>query len=91
MPELFFAIFLPIAFPHTVIEATRALIKNCKLKGSDTALLILSEIRALIAPLKTPQISPITSAQKLATLEEFLIYFTEVLEPEILLLALVIF
>ena len=43
---------------------------------------------ALIAPLNTPQISPITSAQILATIEEFRISFTAVFAPGIFLLAL---
>lgn len=45
---------------------------------------IFNAIEALIEPLKTPHISPITSAQKFATLAEFLINFTDVLEPAIL-------
>lgn len=86
MVECFCAIFLPIALPLTVKDATNALIKNCKLNDKLIALVIFIEMRALIAPLNTPQISPIISAQKLATLAEFLINFTDVLEPAIFLM-----
>ena len=80
--------FFPIAFPNTVKEATKALIKNCILKFKVKASVIFIEIKALIAPLKTPQISPITSAQKLETFAEFLINLTEVFAPPTFLEAL---
>ena len=60
--------FFPIAFPPTVKDATNALIKNCASNPKDNFSVILAAIMALIAPLNTPQISPITSEQKLATL-----------------------
>ena len=63
----------------------KALIKNCKLNEIPNDAVIFKAIEALIEPLKTPHISPITSAQKFATFAEFLINFTEVLEPAILL------
>ena len=85
--EFVCAMFLPSAFPPTVNEATNALIKNCKLNGNVYIVVIFIETNALMAPLKTPQISPITSAQKLATLAEFRINFTDVFAPVIFLLA----
>lgn len=73
-----------MALPDTVSEATNALIKNCMLNEIPNEAVIFNAIEALIEPLKTPHISPITSAQKFATLAEFLINFTDVLEPAIL-------
>ena len=82
--EFFCAIVFPMALPDTVSEATNALIKNCMLNEILNEAVIFNAIEALIEPLKTPHISPITSAQKFATLAEFLINFTDVLEPAIL-------
>ena len=82
--EFFCAIVFPIALPDTVRDATKALIKNCMLNEIPNEAVIFNAIEALIEPLKTPHISPITSAQKFATLAEFLINFTDVLEPAIL-------
>jgi hypothetical protein len=85
---LFLAIVFPIALPPTVREATNALIKNCILKFNPYAVVILRAIKALIAPLNTPAISPTTSAQKLDTLSELRISLIAVLEPLSFLLAL---
>ena len=75
------AYFLPKAFPPTVIEATIALIKNCKLNSIPYLAVIFVVIIALIAPESTPQISPITSAQILATFAELRIRKIEDFEP----------
>lgn len=82
--EFFCAIVFPMALPDTVSDATNALIKNCKLNEIPNDAVIFNAIEALMEPLKTPHISPITSAQKFATLAEFLINFTDVLDPAIL-------
>ena len=71
-----------MAFPPIVNDATIALIINCKLNSTFNALVIFNAIKALIDPLSTPAISPITSAQIFATLAEFFIKFNEVLAPE---------
>lgn len=76
-----FAISLPIAFPPTVIAATNALIINWISNAIWKFSVILIEISALIAPLNTPHISPITSAQKLATFEAFFIRCIDCLDP----------
>ena len=78
----------PNAFPPTVKAATVALRINCILKDNPNCSVIFIAIKALIAPLKTPHISPITSAQIFATLGAFLINFIEAFEPSIFLLAL---
>ena len=62
--------------PVTVKEATKALTNICKSNSRFNCVVILSAIKALIAPLTTPQISPIISAQKLETLSELRINFT---------------
>ena len=84
---MFFAIPFPIAFPPTVRDATIALIINCMLNSNPIFSVIFKAIIALIAPLNTPHISPITSAHIFATLLEFLISFKEVFAPTIFLLA----
>ena len=66
-----FATPFPIAFPPTVSAATVALNINCKLKFSPNCSVILTDINALIAPLNTPHISPITSAQNWQLLVHF--------------------
>ena len=81
------AIFFPIAFPPTVKAETTALSTNCKLKFIPNCSVIFTAINALIAPLNTPQISPITSAQIFDTLGAFLINFIESLEPSTFLVA----
>ena len=86
--ELLLAIFFPIAFPPTVKAETTALSTNCKLKFIPNCSVIFTAINALIAPLNTPQISPITSAQIFDTLGAFLINFIESLEPSTFLVAL---
>lgn len=67
----FFAISLPIAFPPTVREATIALIMNCKLNSKPNFSVIFNVTIALIAPLSTPHISPITSAHILFYLDQY--------------------
>jgi len=79
--ELLLATPFPKAFPPTVNAATNALNKNCILKFNPNWSVIFIAIKALIAPLNTPQMSPITSAQILATLGAFLISFIESFEP----------
>ena len=81
MVELLFATVFPNALPPTVIAETNALNINCVSKLSPNWSVILIEINALIAPLSTPHISPITSAQIFATLGAFLINFIELLDP----------
>ena len=78
---LLFAISFPIAFPPTVKAATTALNKNCILKENPKLSVIFIAISALIAPLNTPHISPITSAQILATLGAFFISCIDVFAP----------
>ena len=78
----------PKAFPPTVSEATIALIMNCKSKFKLYFSVIFIVKSAAIEPLITPHISPITSAQILETLDEFLISFIYVFAPFIFLLAL---
>ena len=70
-----------MALPPTVNDATNALIKNCILKSNPKFLFILIVNIALIAPLKTPAISPITSLHILDTLGADLISFIAVLAP----------
>ena len=77
-----------MAFPPTVTEATTALIINCKSTDKLYIEPIFNAIKALIEPLKTPQISPTISEPKLATFAELRISFTEVFAPVTLLLAL---
>ena len=79
--EFLFAISFPIAFPPTVIAATKALIINCILNVSSKVSVIFTDIMALIAPLKTPHISPTTSAQKFATFAAFFIRCIDAFEP----------
>lgn len=76
-----FAISLPIAFPPTVIAATNALIINWISNVIWKFWVIFIEISALIAPLSTPHISPITSAQKFATFDAFFIRCIDCFEP----------
>ena len=73
--------FFRSAFPPTVKDATSALIINWTLKEISKLSVIFKEIIALIAPLKTPAISPITSAQIFATFAEFLISLILVFAP----------
>ena len=75
------AIPFPIAFPLTVIDATNALTKNWILLDTPYVSEIFNAIIALIAPLTTPHISPITSAQIFATFDEFFISLSEVFAP----------
>ena len=79
--EFLFAISFPIAFPPTVNADTNALNKNCMLKLIPNCSVIFTAIRALIAPLSTPHMSPITSAHMLATFDAFLISLIESFEP----------
>ena len=76
-----FAIPFPSAFPPTVKDATTALSINCISKDNPNCSVIFAAIRALIAPLNTPQISPTTSAHMFATLGAFLINLIESFEP----------
>ena len=80
--------FLPIAFPPTVKADTVALNINCKFIFIPNWSVILPAINALMAPLNTPHISPITSAQIFETLGAFLISFMESIDPFIFLVAL---
>ena len=77
--ELLFATSFPKAFPPTVKDATIALITNCKFTPNFSV--IFDAIIALIAPLSTPHISPITSAHIFATLAEFFINLIDVFAP----------
>ena len=85
--DLLFAILFPIAFPLTVIDATNALIINWILLDTLYIFEIFNAIIALIAPLTTPQISPITSAQIFATFDAFFISFNDVFAPFAFLVA----
>ena len=76
-----------MALPPTVNDATTALIINCKSYVNPIFSVIFRVTIALIAPLNTPQISPITSAQILATFAEFFISFNDVLAPFAFLVA----
>ena len=50
-------------------------------KGNFISFAIFKEINALIEPLSTPQMSPITSAHIFATLGAFFINFIESFDP----------
>ena len=75
------AMSFPIAFPPIVIAATNALMKNWILSGMFNSDVSFNAIVALIAPLNTPHISPITSAHILETLLEFRIKFMDSFAP----------
>ena len=60
----------------------------CISNGNLISLPIFIAIKAPIAPLNTPHISPITSAQIFATLGAFFISFIESFDPSTFLVAL---
>ena len=68
---------LPRALPPTVNEATNALIMNWILKASPRLWVIFIVNIALIAPLSTPHMSPITSLQIFETFGAERINFIE--------------
>lgn len=79
--HLVFAKFLPKALPPTVIDATSALIINWMSKFNPILCVIFTVNIALIAPLSTPHISPITSLHILETFGADLINFMAVFAP----------
>ena len=79
--HLVFAKFFPKALPPTVIEATSALIINWMSKLNPMLCVIFTVSMALIAPLSTPHISPITSLHILETFGADLINFMAVFAP----------
>ena len=76
-----------MALPPTVIDATNALTKNCIFSGKPKSPVSFTAIMALIAPLKTPHTSPITSAHTFATIDAFFINFIDVFAPFTFLVA----
>jgi len=71
--QFLMAMFLPVAFPPIVREEINPVIAalSSTLSRSGLMIRILKTRVAPIAPLKIPQISPITSLQKLPTLSAF--------------------
>ena len=79
---LFIAILLPTALPPIVIDATNAVIINDTIKRLKLNLFdIIIAIDTAVDPEIIPQISPITSLQKLDTFSAFLINFTASFAP----------
>ena len=79
---LFIAKLFPIAFPPIVKDATIA--ATVKLTNNKLKLKVLEIPTAIVvaaAPETIPQISPITSLQKLATLSAFFLNITAILAP----------
>ena len=85
--DFLLAISLPKALPLTVKADTKALKTNWILNGKFIWVEIFIEINALIEPLKTPHMSPITSAHIFATLGAFFINFIESFDPFTFLVA----
>ena len=79
--DFLFAMSFPNAFPLTVSADTNALNMNCISNGIFNSDDIFMAINALIDPLSTPQMSPITSAHIFATFGAFFISFIESFEP----------
>ena len=76
------ATLLPIAFPPIVKEATKPVINNVVISiFIDNLLETINAIDEDNAPLIIPQISPITSLQKLDNFSEFFINLTPTLAP----------
>ena len=73
---------LPIAFPPIVKDETTAVTTNpVKIKSKLYLEIKIAAIEVAAAPETTPQISPITSQQKLETLGAFFLNFTAIFAP----------